>query len=255
MSPHRRSVVAILVWQVVLGLFALGFCYAITKRSQIYSFGPPHLTNDTNRWCGSLYRGEPVPWAEYNETRYDLGDPFPVAHNLAVPACMFLLAIGMPPLVVAEWDRRRLAADPLKRSRSRRVRALWVVFLTAGTGWTTALLDVVTDPVSTAWHGIGRVPFAYAPGSWFLVQDSPPTPAWDSEPIKWLRKKRGELMPPEPGSGYDQAVIPREWDRRTDRTLAGMGIGLVCGCVLFRPWRRNPLSGKLDVDGKSCPSC
>jgi hypothetical protein len=258
MSTRLRSALVLFVGQVVLVLLAHGLCCASTKRSELYAFGSTPYVYEINKWCGSLYLGDPVPWAEYSETRYDLGDPFPVAHNVAVPVCMLLLAICVPPLIAAELEwRRRRTAGVSKCSRSRRVRARWVVVAAAGLGWTVAFLDVVTDPEGTALRGVGHVPFHRAPGSWSLVRSSSPgsTPPTDAPQVEWLRKKRGELLPPEPGSGYDPETIIREWDARTRRTVLGMGIGLACACVLFRPWRGNYPADKLDVDGKSCPSC
>jgi hypothetical protein len=257
MSPRLRSAQVILAWQVVLVLFALGLCYASTERSQIYVFGSTPYAYQTNAWTGYFYRGHPVPWAEYNETRHSLGDPFPVAHNLAVPACLLMLGISLPLLVAAERERRRSRATAApKGPRTRRVRGLWVVVLAAGSGWTVALIDAATDPVSNAVRGVGHVPFHWVPGGLFLVYTSPPpTPPVDHPVIEQVRKERGELFPPDPGSGYDPLTITHEWDARTRRTLVGIALGLVCGCILVRPWHRSTLSGKLDVDGTSCPLC
>ena len=119
-------------------------------------------------------------------------EPVVVARNWAVPACLIVLALGLPVLLAAEIARggARVRGSPTS-PRSRRRRAFWVVTLAAGGGLMAAFLDVGTDPESSPLWGVGNVPFDRPPGRWLRVPYSPgSTLLVDPPQVEWLRNKR-----------------------------------------------------------------
>lgn len=145
----------------------------------------------------------------------------------AVPAFLCVLAVCVPLLVLFELKR------PWKRNavwgvRTRRIRALWVIVIAASTGAAVSFVDVVTDPMSHGNGGIGNVPFHYIPGRWLMIPSGSTTPASDSLPIQWIRRTRGELFGTY-GTAREAEYAAAAWDRRTLRTLLGIGFGFLLG--------------------------
>jgi hypothetical protein len=215
-------------------------------------------------WSHNFYLGYPIPWLEYREDRFgilgsdgELVGTAVLGRNWAVPSCLVVLALGLPLLAASEVRRWCAGYRGLARPvRSRGSRCLWVVTFAAAGGFAIALLDVTSDP--NAWSSVGSVPFSHPPGEW-LLPPAPGTPGAvllkDPPQVEWLRKQREHMFRTERTIQLDPEKLSAEWAARTCRTLAGVAVGLVCGCVLLRPWHRCPLPDKLAVDGKSCPPC
>ena len=75
-----------------------------------------------------------------------------------------------------------------------------------------------------------HVAFAHPPGIW--VDNNPA--GWD---VEWWLVRNREVLRPGMQFGHDTNETTR-WVLRTRMTLAAFAAGLVCGCLLFRPWRR-----------------
>lgn len=146
----------------------------------------------------------------------------------AVPALLCVLAVCVPILLLFEWKR------PWKRSttmgaRTKGIRALWVVVIAASTGIAVAFGDVMTDPKSSSWGGVGHVPFHHPPGCWLMIPSGSTTPASEPLPVDLIRIARGKLLGSADDIGNDTEIAADDWDRRTLRTLLGIGFGFVLG--------------------------
>jgi hypothetical protein len=185
-------------------------------------------------------------------------EPVLVGRNRLVPACLLVLALGLPVILAGELRRGWLHLWGSPASvRSRGYRSVWIIVCAAAAGLTVALIDVATNPGTTIWRGIGNVPFEHAPGKWLRVPD--PTSSFGADPtqIKWLRKQRGELFDAKTEFWPDEETIARNWASRTRWTGWGVAVGFVLGCAWFRPWRRGcPVfaSGTHGTDGTSPPA-
>jgi hypothetical protein len=265
-SRLRAAFVLLVIAACQLGLVlgALALCDVRTECEK----GRLMSCSDSCRWTEYSYRGYPVPWFEYREncrgSRWSFeaewrSEPVLVGRNRLVPACLLVLALGIPVILAGELRRGwlRLWGSPAP-PRSRGYRSVWVVVCATTAGLTVALIDVATNPETTFWSGIGKVPFEHVPGSWLRVTDPQYVFRVDPPQIKWLREQRGELVRSWAKDDDDPAVAAaRAWDRRARWTGLGTVWGLLVACAWFRPWRRGcPVSapGTLGTGGTSRPA-
>lgn len=167
-----------------------------------------------------------------------------VAHELlywAVPATLLVLALCVPVLLAFEWRRYREMIST-SGSRTRGARALCVVVFAASTGTVVSFVDVLTDPNSNSWGGVGQVPLHRVPGSWLMIPSGSTTPASVPLPLKEIRAARRELFGPTDETLTDTELAADAWGRRTQRTLLGIGFGFVLGAYRTR---RKPATGEV----------
>jgi hypothetical protein len=247
------------------------YLFTLKNRPGADSKPGPNPGPNPTRHFELFYRGYPVPWAVYfregswNQAADEIEhiEPVPLGRNRVGPVCLLVLSLGLPLILAAEFRRgwarwRGLPWSP----RSRGYRSVCATGFAAAGGLMVALLDVTTNPASHLTDAVGDVPFSHAPGRWAMVPDpsaTPGTPGLKLPPsVEWLRKERGRLLPVTKGmTAFTHKPEKHEpqWTARTRRTLLGLGIGLLVGCVAFRPWRRGCPPGKLDAHGTSCPPC
>jgi hypothetical protein len=260
MSTRRRIgwFVGIGVSQICLTVLAVYCIQLTTEYDRLRIDGG---TGPGNRY---LVRGGPVIWSassrrlELGPGLETLGSPHHRGSNPVVPALMIALAISLPPAVAGCVARRRKDLYASRPRASRVCRSARVVVLAATAGLTTAAVEAETAR-------------DYNPGPFFFIDRSieffrpdvvigtepdgapiygPPKRSITSSDWYWevtsraMRVRRhieGEPHYPYPAvweSEFDESVFNSAWRLRRRITLAATGLGLLIGCLVFRPWRR-----------------
>ena len=251
MSPRGRRI----GWWVAIGAAQLGLVYlagkAVTHRT-IVPWGGWGIPSSTGQY---IFYGWPLVWSEYQQQgdrigltilpgppiRYDSGPIEFKGRNWAVPVLMFTLAASLPPVVADLFSRRR-GPDGARPGPSRSIRLSRATILGAVFGLTAVSLELETETHVFHVTGSGgwtRGGYRFGP-TYFLdrtifhYRNQPGTP-YPISGSEWYREANSRLC------RYRQDLTGHRegsWPFRTRLTLYATGVGLLMGCLAFRPWRR-----------------
>jgi hypothetical protein len=165
--------------------------------------------------------------------------------NSAYPFALILLAICLPSVLI-DLPARRLAnrATPTHPGPSRLIRLNRVGVLVALAGLTVTAVDLLTSHSDDAYAILLHPPANRLQGEaeYYRI-------------INRIREWRtGQDC--ENRGGVRVCTVPTpDWAARSLTTAGAMGLGLVIGCVLFRPWRRpTSLPSPADTPATTAPA-
>jgi hypothetical protein len=218
------------------------YCTQITTGCVPFTFG------ESGGYFGTQYvlRGWPIIWSEsVCEMSWDINNENeqsgPVEYrgsNQVIPVLMVTLAVCLPPAVAGFFARRSLV------SRTRRSARVAVLAATVGLSTAAAEMETAAIFYPTPLTYIDRL--INTCRSDVVVGTAPDgTPVYD-EPVglitgsEWYWEARSRAARVRGWIGRDSLDAQSDWRVRTQLTLAATALGLLIGCLLFRPWRRPP---------------